>query len=156
MIQSNELRIGNLVEYYSETFIVNGLSNNDITVELYGNPSNASRTANEEFKYIPLTEDWMKLLSGSESGYLTISSLERTSESSDIIVLSTVEGYVHEEGFLRVCAYEYDKQEDGSTNISGDVITLGYRHITFIHQLQNLYFDLSGKELLLPTSLKAT
>ena len=148
MIKANELRIGNLVINNSTTFIIHSLSKNKIEVQQLDDATNIS-SAGYTFEYVPLNEAWMTMFSGNETGYLTISSLERTSDSSDIIVLSTVEGYLHDEGFLRVCAYEYDKQTDGSTNISDDVITSGCRHITFVHQLQNLYFDLSGRELAL-------
>ncbi|MEO5995296.1 MAG: hypothetical protein ABIN89_01280 [Chitinophagaceae bacterium] len=149
MILAAELRIGNLLDYNTHSFIVTSLSKNKVEAEPLGDATNAA-SAKIKLEYVTLSEEWMKLLAGNETGYLTISSLERSSNSSDLITLSTIECYLHEDGFLRVCAYEYDKQPNGSTNISDDVITLGYSHITFVHQLQNLYFDLSGKELPLP------
>ncbi len=149
MIQSNELRLGNLLSYNSNIYVVSSLSKNKVEAEPIGQAKSSS-AAYFKLEYIPLDEDWMKLLAGNETGYLTISSLERTSDSSDIIVLSTIECYLHEDGFLRVCAYEYDKQPNGSTEISDDVITLGYRHVIYLHQLQNLYFVLSGEELTIP------
>lgn len=149
MIQSKELRLGNLLSYDSNIYVVSSLSKNKVEAEPKGQAQSPS-AALFPFEYIPLDEHWMKLLAGNDTGYLTISSLERTSDSSDIIVLSTIECYLHEDAFLRVCAYEYDKQPDGSTEISDDVITLGYGHIIFLHQLQNLYFALSGKELTIP------
>jgi len=149
MLDATELRIGNLLDYNSHTYVVTALSKNKVEAEPLGN-NTPGASANVKLEYLPLTEEWMKLFAGNETGYLIMSSLERTSNSSDFITLSTVECYLHEDGFLRVCAYEYDKEPNGSTNISDDVITLGYSHITFVHQLQNLYFDLSGKELPLP------
>jgi len=149
MIKAADLRIGNLLDYNAHSYIVTSLSRNKVEAAPLGDASH-SASANIKLEYVPLSEDWMKLLAGNETGYLTISTLERGSNSSDLITLSTIECYLHEDGFLRVCAYEYDKKPNGSTNISDDVITLGYSHITFVHQLQNLYFDLSGKELLIP------
>jgi len=146
MIEATELRIGNLLDYDSHSYIVTSLSKNKVEVEPLGDATIAASTK-VKLEYIPLSEEWMKRLAGNETGYLAISSLERSSNSSDLITLSTIECYLHEDGFLRVCAYEYDKQPNGSPNISDDVITLGYSHITFVHQLQNLYFDLCGKEL---------
>jgi hypothetical protein len=147
MIQTTELRIGNLLIYNSDIYKVSALSKHKVETEPVGNKAGINDNSNK-LNFIPLNEEWMKLLSGNDTGYLTISSLERTSNSSDFIILSTIECYLHDEGFLRVCAYEYDKQPGGgSPAISDDVITLGYRHITFVHQLQNLYFDLTGKEL---------
>ncbi len=151
MIQAIELRIGNLLVYNTHTYVVRSLSKNKVEAEPLGKTTFAAST-NVELEYIPLNEEWMRLLSGNDTGNIIISSLERISNSSDIIILSTVECYLHEDGFLRVCAYEYDKQPNGTVNISDDVIMLGYPHITFVHQLQNLYFDLAAKELPIPIS----
>jgi hypothetical protein len=155
MIKASELRLGNLLMYDSNIFIVSSLSeNNVIAARRAHNVGPGNSQTDYAFEYLPLSEELMMIVSDNETGYLTISSLERTSDSSDIIVLSTIECYLHEDGFLRVCAYEYDQQPDGSTNISDDVITLGYRHIRYAHQLQNLYFNLTGKELPIPVSLE--
>jgi hypothetical protein len=145
MIKNTDLRLGNLLLCGSTVQRVTALA----TDKVNSSPINTEMPGNSSgiYEYLPLDEEWMNRFAGNDSGYITISELERTTESSDLIILSTVECYLHEDGFLRVCAYEYDKQPDGSLNISDDVITLGYRHIQYAHQLQNLYFDLSGKEL---------
>ncbi len=149
MIQPNDLRINNLLKAGESIFKVVALSTNEIkTISLSG--AEAPPASLEQYVYISLSEEYMQTIAGNDSGNLLISSLERTSDSSDMITLSTIECYLHDEGFLRICAYEYDKQPDGSLEISEDVITLGYEHIRYVHQLQNLYFSLSGKELALP------
>ena len=143
-MKPSELPLGNLVLANGEQNAVTAISGDTIEA---GAPSDQSVTDPDFFKPIALNQDWMIKFSGKETGYLIISQLERTTDSSDIVILSTIECYLHDDGFLRVCAYEYDKQPDGSEDISDDVITLGYKHIRYVHQLQNLYFDLTGKEL---------
>lgn len=146
MIQINELRLGNLLLSDGNTCVVTSISKNNVGLELLL-PDEGAQITHENLEYLPLSEEWMNTFAGNETGAITMSELERTTDSSDIIILSTIECYLHDEGFLRVCAYEYDKEPDGSLNISDDVITLGYKHIRYVHQLQNLYFDLCGKEL---------
>ena len=146
MIQINELRIGNLLQLNGKQCMVTSLGANSIEVVSWPGKKKME-TRLEDLSYLPLSEELMNSFSGDETGYLTMSELERTTDSSDIVMLSTVECYLHEDGFLRVCAYEYDKRPDGTVNTSDDVITLGYKHIRNVHQLQNLYFVLTGREL---------
>jgi hypothetical protein len=148
MIQSQELRIGNLLLSNREVCVVTGISRDRAEIRTLQGKEIQSITFSSILP-IPLTEEWMEKLSGDENGYLTLSDLERKTDSSDMILLSTIEGYLHDDGFLRVCAYEYEKQADGNIQGSDDVITLGYTHIRHVHQVQNLYFDLSGKELVI-------
>ena len=146
MIQTNELRLGNLLLANGITSIVTSVSKDKVEAASLM-AGEGQEVVYENLEYLPLNEEWMNRFAGNETGSITMSELERTTDSSDIIILSTIECYLHEDGFLRVCAYEYDKEPDGSLNISDDVITLGYNHIRHAHQLQNLYFDLCGKEL---------
>lgn len=146
MTQTSDLRLGNLLLADGKTCIVTAVSNNKIEVDVIA-PVTDVKINKEDLEYLPLNEQWMNKFAGNETGSITMSELERTTDSSDIIILSTIECYLHDDGFLRVCAYEYDKKPDGSLNISDDVITLGYKHIRYAHQLQNLYFDLCGQEL---------
>jgi hypothetical protein len=146
MIHFKELRIGNLVLSGTEIGVVTGIWSDKAEIRtLQGNKLRSM--AFSAMQPIALNEEWMEKLSGDENGYLTLSDLERKTDSSDMILLSTIEGYLHDDGFLRVCAYEYEKQADGTIQGSDDVITLGYTHIRYVHQVQNLFFDLSGKEL---------
>ncbi len=146
MIHFKELRIGNLVLSGNEICVVTGIWGDKAEIRtLQGNKLQS--LAFSAMQPIALNEEWMEKLSGDENGYLTLSDLERKTDSSDMILLSTIEGYLHDDGFLRVCAYEYEKQADGTIQGSDDVITLGYTHIRYVHQVQNLFFDLSGKEL---------
>ena len=146
MVEPNQVRIGNYLLFKAKPCIVTAIGKNSLQVEALskGGPLDSALL---ELSYLPLTEEWMRKFSGDESGYLTVSELERTTDSSDMVILSTIECYLHEDGFLRVCAYEYDKQPDGTMDTSDDVITLGYKHIRYVHQLQNFYFALSGEEL---------
>ena len=146
MIQTNELRIGNLLLLNGQQCMVTSLGIDKVDVVSWPAGSKLENNLGD-LSYLPLSEEFMTTLSGDETGYLTMSELERTTDSSDIVMLSTVECYLHDDGFLRVCAYEYDKQPDGTINTSDDVITLGYKHIRNVHQLQNLYFAITGKEL---------
>ena len=146
MIQTNELRLGNLLLADGNTCIVTAISKSKVEAEWLSQDQD-QQIPYENVDYLPLSEEWMNRFAGNDTGAITMSELERTTDSSDIIILSTIECYLHDDGFLRVCAYEYDKEPDGSLNISDDVITLGYKHMRYVHQLQNLYFDLCGKEL---------
>jgi len=148
MIKASDLRLNNFVFKGEYKYRIVSISANEIKATAYSSKNDTEAVG--DFSPILLTTEMMQAIAGNEAGNLLVSSLERTSDSSDMITLSTIECYLHDDGFLRVCAYEYDKQPDGSVEISEDVITLGYEHVQYLHQLQNLYFALSGKELDIP------
>ncbi len=146
MIQRAELRLGNLVSCDGNIYTVVSLSHTSMEVKISGDAGNPDCDY-LSFEPVALNAEWMKQFSGDDKGYLIISEMERESPSSNIRILSTVEGFLHADGFLRVCAYEYERYPDGSSLVPDDVITLGYKHIRYVHQLQNLYHLLTGKEL---------
>jgi hypothetical protein len=131
MIQANELRIGNLVDIGKEFNILELVD----FVDMYEN------NTLEHYQPIPLTEDWL-LKFGFESTY----------EEFD------------EEDFP--CVVEYWLFTDSVTKFEIDYATkTGYtvnianvptghaliirRKLEYVHQLQNLYFALTGTELTL-------
>ena len=146
MIQFQDVRIGNLLLCNDRVCRVTSVSSGSVETDASQGVEGPGRNG-FEFRYLPLSAEWMSRFSGDEKGYIIISELEKESTSSDLIVLSTVECYLHNDGFLRVCAYEYERYPDGSADMPDDVITLGYEHIRYVHQLQNLYYLLTGKEL---------
>ena len=147
MINIRELRLGNLLCCNEHIFTVTSVSSNSIGASTETGGPDCDQL---NFQYIALDAAWMSRFSGNEKGYMIISELERQTPGSEITVLSTIECFLHKDGFLRVCAYEYERYPDGSAEIPDDVITLGYDHIRYVHQLQNLYHTLTGKELAPP------
>ncbi len=125
-MKANELRIGNYVRYFEENDSrIDGIEFN------YCHLTDASSIYYEDIKPIPLTEDWLLKFGFKESTYGTfqIDGLFRTEIGND--------NYdpVHEvhEGFK---SHLVDIE---SNNIS--------KEIKHVHQLQNLYFALTGEEL---------
>ena len=123
-MKASELRMGNLVN--SESFLTNKLTlYNLIQIEM--NP-------NHPYKPIPLTEEWLLKL-GFEEDFSSDVYHHYHKEGFDMlkdyggqgiaIPKTTEEGYVH-----MYCGY-YDNEID----------------LDYVHQLQNLYFALTGEEL---------
>ena len=127
MIQPNELRIGNWV---TPVFELQGESED----YEYLPPSQVSEVPIQEaftfYEGIPLTEEWLLKLGARKDG-------------ETVYVIKTIRGaQIHAlrwEGELKI-GILYG-------TISGGSVT--FHHIKFVHQLQNLYFALTGEELTL-------
>lgn len=115
-MKSNELRIGNIVNYLG-----NETSVNSISVGYVSTVSSGVITENQ-ISEILLTEEWLLKLgfeSCSDDGYTTDFNLN---------------------GFVIINGLNTDGEEFFVEDKSGV-------HVFHIHQLQNLYFALTGEEL---------
>jgi hypothetical protein len=125
-MKANELRIGNIVSkhryignYWSWTFI----SHEDIYSIACGNEKN--------YNPIPLTEEWLlKFDMEFTDGFSSSRKLYLNNYEHDISKIT----YSPKEGLLRL--------SNGDTKG-----TMLIPHIKYVHQLQNLYFALTGIEL---------
>ena len=120
-MKANELRIGNLV--YS------GLNSKDV-IEVY--PMfivQLSKIENEthNIKPIPLTEEWFYKLGG----------LRFNLDA--------------EKKHYQIGLFTFRLEKDGFILLNDDNTEcfFGFKPIRYVHQLQNLYFELTGEELIL-------
>ena len=146
-MEAKELRIGNLIEFLGKVVFVEGLNkltnrNDLVWIQTKGNVEYKSF----HFKPIPLTEQWLLDFGFEKSG-------------GDCRIL-------FENNFALSCFPEYDDKtdKDGFTFIAEQYLWDGglsesekrlsdsswFPIVTlYVHQLQNLYFALTGTELIL-------
>ncbi len=136
-LQSRELRIGNLVMDNAKVKIVTSgmISNWDIIKRDYGG-----------YNPIPLTEEWL-LRFGFNSNNHEI-------HETYFINISLIERYDFE-NFLTIlvmddCCYVDVTEKEIHPDTMSYRVTL--KDINHVHQLQNLYFALTGEELKLQTN----
>ena len=119
MIEAKDLRIGNYFEVYEKR--IEQVSELRLT--------SIQNYINEYFevdcKPIPLTEEWLIKFGFGIS--------EFDNEMIDNVSLKDV-----------VIGYNYDR---GILELEGETESLYLNHIKHVHQLQNLYFALTGEEL---------
>ena len=123
-MEANELRIGNYAKHYE-----NGIVLTVGRTVAFKTPTNTIRVDVDDLEPIKLTEEWL-LKFGFEKIYSTkVRSVFDFSEDLRF-------GYLDFFGF---------------SNTSSGVTFIGkkFEHIKYVHQLQNLYFALTGKELTL-------
>lgn len=140
-MKANELRIGNYVNYESEIKQISGItSNNDVFYVGDSAPEDLG-----EFESIPLTEEWLI-----KFGFIDDNKEEREKYPR----VFTHKSYVLNKFGIR---YEMDKSKYTLTDSIG--FELGefsvflnqcfVKSIRYVHQLQNLYFIITGEELTL-------
>jgi hypothetical protein len=135
-MQSKDLRIGNYVNYIGGgTFKVTGIHEFGLDVE---DDIESTYMEYEYFEPIKLTEDWM-INFGMEytDGFSNSRKLYVKKHEHDVSHIT----YSEKEGMLRLS----NGQQKGTTLIP---------HIKYVHQLQNLYFALTGEELELKSESK--
>lgn len=123
-MKASEVRIGNLCKYHvrdsieGDSFVINTIDYEDIRI-LFGNED-------EDYIPIPLTEEWLL-----KFGF---------TKSKKNFSLG-----VHQKLFSGVMIFIFDKL------LQKWIFSIGkYKDITrvqYVHQLQNLYFALTGEEL---------
>lgn len=121
MIQANELRIGNLVRVENEVLNVNFLNENDIGLE--GDISRSGLYHRSFVSSLEITEEWLL-----KFGFARRSDNHYSISQKNISFIWSPELWLY-------CI----------DNNSGYSIPLD--HIRYVHQLQNLYFALTGEEL---------
>jgi hypothetical protein len=130
-MKANELRIGNWVKFEGNFYQINSINDND-TVELMGDGywHLPGRYHIRYIKPIKITEQWL------------------------INANMKLVGKFSNQRYLRVKKHKFDISQITFSPVERLVrLESGYKesilipHIKYVHQLQNLYFALMGKEL---------
>lgn len=117
-MEAKELRIGNYVEYAGETVKISGVTEENPFIDMI----TVDYLEYDEIFPIPLTEEWLVKLGFSEIGGCN----EKDFTNGDYNIFINSIGEVN---FL------FFREGDW------------YQKISYVHQLQNLYFALTGEEL---------
>jgi hypothetical protein len=141
-MKTNELRLGNMLYYnlFGDNDVVNirGIGKNCIW--LNGN-GGAGPISTKYFEPIPLTEEWLEklgLIKENQTKTLP-EELQRPDVDEDgSIFYSWVKGGV----------FNLETQSSGEIWFE---LYSHYKHIKCVHELQNLYFALTGEELTIKT-----
>jgi hypothetical protein len=122
---AQELRIGNLITFNGKEFKVIALAENDVCINGFGGIA-------ENFEPIPLTEDWFL-----KFGFLNCkkNGSNYFSDSIDDPNNATIR-FAHPDS-------------DWIYSVGDDDHGIVFNKINYVHQLQNLYFALTGNELTL-------
>lgn len=126
-----ELRIGNYVDFFGEVTIIDGLcpfNTGDQILKTDCCITQAGTTSFRDIEPIPLTEEWLERFGCMRQ---KISSLHRNYWNKDLDFSIDVE-------------FTFDKDVLFFYRICGEKRR---RPIPYVHQLQNLYFALTGEEL---------
>ena len=127
-MEANELRIGNYVynDYLKKNKQINGIFNNEIWLSEIGEDEFDQRSVIDSINPIPITEDWLlkfgfrATISNKDSGYKQFG--------------------------LRECKFDFMFTLECNGNPEFFLENVGL-DILYVHQLQNLYFSLTEKEL---------
>lgn len=122
-MKASELRIGNLVNDNGYNSIIGVIDSHYHSIQISGSPRTI---ALETIEPIPLTEEWMLKFGFKPSEAKTAKKYIYYSDSYNFRKAKVI------------CTEKYGSR----VVIAGTVIEIKY-----IHQLQNLYFALTGKEL---------
>jgi hypothetical protein len=147
-MESNELRVGNLVhDYDEELIIVSGISYGDVYSSKLG------ETPLARIKPIPLTEEWLVKFGFELFHYDFFDkddpNFEEEDEEESCLVFRIIpKGYK----FYYIIDLWVERNDfqvgymglDDNVNDSKGV---GICNYNYVHQLQNLYFALTGEEL---------
>lgn len=119
-IKCTDLRIGNLVKYYDDEtiFEVMEIDQNGINVK---NSEQKTWIEYDCFEPIPLNEEWLLKFEFDKEGDKLLKKYIK-----DICIYQGMSGFNYNASF-----YEYDNLTE----------------IKYVHQLQNLFFALTGEEL---------
>ena len=138
MIKANELRLGNLVLFNGKQ---KKITPNDITYQEYWLNRKGTNTnkPEETIQPIPLTEDWLL-----KFGFELNESIEEDDDNFHYkaLWLSIPNKYTFE--MSKFIGDDNRVREDEKNIELGDN---PLPHIKHVHQLQNLYFALTGEEL---------
>jgi hypothetical protein len=127
-MNQNELRIGNLLHYklFADNISVRGIGKNCIWLN---DNEHAGPISIEHLESIPLTEEWLEKLG------LTKSTLDNDFEPNEPKWYSWIKG-----------VFNLEIQQNGEIWFE---LYSHYKHIKWVHELQNLYFALTEEELIL-------
>jgi hypothetical protein len=125
-METKELRIGNLLHYklLADNISVRGIGKNCIWLN---DSEHAGPISIDYLEPIPLTEEWLEKLG------LTKSTLDNDFEPNEPKWYSWIKG-----------VFNLEIQENGEIWFE---LYSHYKHIKWVHELQNLYFALTEEEL---------
>jgi len=128
-MKANELRIGNYVydDYLKKNKQINGIFDNEIWLSEIGEDEFDQRSIIDSINPIPLTEEWLLKLGFENNAFDNFC-------------------YLHFNPRMGIRFLNFNSAQ--CEIIQDDkYIAFKWKHIEFVHQLQNLYFALTGKEL---------
>lgn len=134
MIKSNELRIGNIVNHIYDTIQIESVSGDGVNLsaaDMGGGPY-IEEIDCKDIEPIPLTSEWLEKFGFVESK--SYDSKQRNFRKEGFDQLADYGGQIiilPEVGFASLSCGYYENQID----------------CPYVHQLQNLYFALTGEEL---------
>lgn len=134
-MEVKELRLGNYVEWLKDSpFVVKKICDDgNITIGVIGD-DNSSVKLNQSVKPIPLTEEWLLRAGFVKTEY------EPTFQIDEDEKVPCVE-YSKQHGLMNIMDW-------GNGFILSNSFSFKLRvTIVYVHQLQNLYFALTGEEL---------
>jgi len=129
MIKTNELRVGNFLLFENEVQIVSSIhSDNTIRLRKTKNEEchGCYKVNNTSIKPIPLHIEWLIRLGVNEV------------KSQEVLRINYVKYYKSDNTFDYCLCYYFD--DDG-------YVDNVFKEIKYVHELQNLYFALTGSEL---------
>ena len=138
-MKANEIRIGNLVNYWKQNQMVSvtGVLRESLCADGYCHGKGALSIF--QFKPILLTEYWLL-----NFGFVLTPNFEyKIFASEDGLVTLCLNSYDEKLSELCVCI-EQDLEEEDKSHAN-----IFLNNIKFVHELQNLYFTLRGEELIL-------
>ena len=152
-MKANELRVGNYLFCHRYLSIVQGVNSEVVIVLKCLNTLKVIEFGSNEIKPIPITEEWLLKFGFDNWGlgtqwnnefesyvrYVRHNDLDGTSNFEIHYIKSTYGNSEHYQYFISC-------DEDDRLNWGED--------IEYIHQLQNLYFALTGKELTIKNGSK--
>jgi hypothetical protein len=145
MIKPNELRVGNLLKHKGAIVEINGIEDDTDTYHetwIVWVRATALVHPIADFDPIPLTPEWLE-----RCGFVKLSHLGRKEHTLYIDENLSIEACEYQELLIRLVI----SQDNYDENINIGVFTV-YREISeckYVHQLQNLFFALTGEELTL-------
>lgn len=130
-MKANELRIGNLVKHDSFIGFIVSIYKDGVIVDFTKNPFKIDGYAS--IQPIPLTEEWLVKLG-----------FERDKTGDLSIMINSIDTHLF---FVVTKDWFYPSliSEPEYSNTTPSCI--GLNRIQYVHQLQNLYFALTGEEL---------
>jgi hypothetical protein len=138
-MKANELRIGNWVyDYDEELIIVSGISYG------YVYSSKLGETTLARIKPIPLTEEWLVKFGLVYDGSNFFYDYLNNDSINETLSLETTGG-IDDLGTIEIGIFS--AKFDNWGVIEDTMINCTLKHIKYVHQLQNLFYILNGKDL---------
>ena len=123
-MKATELRIGNWVNYFEQRHMVRAVGNGNVTIGVEGYKS--ENVSINSISPIPLTEEWL-----ARFGFRHKKTEKANSYTKYFFMINFVtEGRYKGKTFIKVANFKPD-----------------INNFLYVHQLQNLYYALTGEEL---------